>query len=279
MSPSDKLPQLLWDCQWILSLAPVWLCSDPMGWHLVGEDTALSVQEEPLGTGLFSPGTTLVMLFPDIKFFMAIKTSGWTIPKQFPIRAFWFHENDVSIGNKLFPLNFWWKPGRQRVFSPTPCMAAGIMVGDQAACPSSGTSSFLGCLAALFPNCLTSWLASCLASQLPVQKFLKHALCDLKTIIRFYAKKLCCKAKSSLFLKTKTEIKKYKIGNRTKIALHYLFSFNSSLCTKKRDYHGNITCISKSKGLRKPFFLRIDYSVYIFTLKIKCFKKSSWNKD
>lgn len=93
-------------------------------------------------------------------------------------------------------------------------MPAGITVGKWAACPShwtswsSGLPNYPASHLADCSKCLASWLASHLGSQLPVQKFLRHALRGLKTIIRFCAIKLRGKEKFSLFPKRKTEIKK-----------------------------------------------------------------------
>lgn len=215
MGPSDRLLQLVWDHQWILPLAPRWLCSDPEGWHSVGEDTALPGQWRALAWSLSSPVEqpwwccSLTLSFSWLS-----KHLVEQFPQQFPIWGFWFHKNNVFLGNKLVPLQFWRQLGRQRGFPPTPCMPAGITVGKWAACPprwtsrSSGLPNYPASHLADCSNCLASWLASHLGSQLPVQKFLQHALCGLKMIIRFCARKLHGKEKFSLLPKRKTEIKK-----------------------------------------------------------------------
>lgn len=148
--------------------------------------------------------------------------------------------------------------------------------GWGAACPSHWTwwlSWLSSCPASHLADCsnsLASWSAFHLGSQIPAQKFLKCALCSLKTI-EFSEIKLGNKAKFSLFPVRKTEVKKQKIVNETKIALDYLFSYHSTLCGKKKNKqiknqqktcHGNITCISKYKGLYRPFSLCLGYLVF-----------------
>lgn len=154
-------------------------------------------------------------------------------------------------------------------------MPAGIMVGKWAACPShwtswlSGLSTYPASHLADYSNCLASWLASHLDSQLSVQNLLKHALCSLKIIIMLCVIRLCSKSFFLCFQRQKKSPRNKKTqqnrnsSTEQKMHFNYLFSFHSSLCAKKSHYHGNISCVGKSK----PFSLGLVYLLWGFSTK------------